>query len=728
MTWKSFLWTVVAAGLLVARPASAADGAQQVVVPTTERGDVSETFFGETIADPYRWLEADVRESTDVADWVAAQAAATERYLDALPMRADIAARMTALWNTERFGVPVRRKDRYFFRRNSGLQNQDVLYVQQGLNGTPRVLIDPNSWSADGATALAEAEPSPDGRRVLYAVQDGGSDWRTLKVLDINTGRVLDDQIDWVKFSPLVWARDSSGFYYARYPAPQDGEAFQELNYNQALYFHKLGTPQSADRLVYARPDNPDHGFGADISDDGRTLVITVWKGTDDAYEVLVADLQDTEADPRLIVAGFRHDYSFIGAKGTQLFFRTNADAPRGRIVLLDLANAPPEAGPDALEWTEVVGEAEATLEGASLLGARLLATYLVDARNEVRRFRLDGRPDGIIELPGLGSVAGLEGDSQGIETFYAFTSFAAPPTIFRYVSTTGESSLFKAPELAFNPDDYVVRQVFYPSKDGTRIPMFISHRKDLDLTQPQPTLLYGYGGFNIALTPSFSVTRLTWMDMGGIYAVANLRGGGEYGKAWHDAGRRANKQNVFDDFIAAGEHLVREEITTPGQLAIMGGSNGGLLVGAVTNQRPDLFVAAVPIVGVMDMLRFNQFTAGRFWVDDYGDPAVEADFRVLRAYSPYHNIRGGADYPAVLVVTADTDDRVVPGHSFKYVARLQASATGDAPKLIRIETRAGHGAGKPTDKTIAEYSDIWAFVARHTRLAASRMAQGEER
>ena len=681
--------------------------------PTVAQAD---DFFGETVADPYRWLEEDVRESDRVAEWVAAQNAVTGTYLASLPGRAQIEERLKTLWDYEKFTLPLAKGGNFFFRRNDGLQNQFVLYVQDGPSGTPRVLLDPNGWSDDGATALSTYAPSPDGTMVAYLIQDGGSDWRTIRIVDVATGETQDDKIDWVKFSGVSWAKDGSGFYYSRYPQPEEGQEFQSLNVNQAVYFHAVGTDQSADTLVYARPDNPDHGFGAEVSSDGDTLIITVWVGTDEKYEVVTIDLTDPDAEPVALVTGFESDYSYIATADGKHYFRTDAYAPRSRVV------ATP-AGSDEAQWEEIVPQYKSVLTGVSLVGGKLVLNYLDDVKTAIRLHGLDGEALGEVDLPGVGSAGGFNGEPGDVETFYAFESFNQPPTIYSYDMETGEQSVFKQAEVAFNPDDYVVEQKFYTSKDGTRVPMFITYRKDLDRDFAAPALLYGYGGFNISLEPGFSVTRLAWMEMGGILAVANLRGGGEYGKDWHNAGRLQNKQNVFDDFIAAGEFLIDEGYTSREQLGIQGGSNGGLLVGAVTNQRPDLFAAALPAVGVMDMLRFNQFTAGRFWTDDYGDPANEEDFRNLYAYSPYHNIQDGVDYPAVLVTTADTDDRVVPGHSFKYIAALQAADAGDEPHLIRIETRAGHGAGKPTDKIIEEYADLWAFLGFHTGLTTEARA-----
>ncbi|MEA1071946.1 prolyl oligopeptidase family serine peptidase [Sphingomonas sp. LY160] len=695
---------------LAAAEAAAAEPVQEsrITYPTTRRTDLVEPQFGVNVADPYRWLENDVRNDPEVRQWVTGQNEITNQYLASLPLRDAFKARMTELYDFERFGVPRKEGGRYFYSRNNGLQNQSVLYVRDTVNGEGRVLIDPNGWSADGATALAEWTPSDDGKLLAYAVQDGGTDWRSVKVLDVTTGQLRTDELKWLKFGGGVdWAKDGSGFYYSRFPEPEASQTFQATSLNQRVYFHKLGTPQSADRLVYATPEHPEYGHGATISEDGKWLVVTTSVGTDDRYEVTLIDLTKPNAKPRTLVKGFTNNYSYAGNQGNRFYFVTNDGAPKLKLVAMDVGQANPKP-------VTLIPEDQATLDGVSLVGGRIVASYLVDAKTEVRTYGMDGQLIRKVALPGIGTASGFGGDMKDRETFFAFTSFNRPTTIYRYDVDSGQASEWAAPKVAFNPDDYTVEQRFYASKDGTRVPMFIVRKAGT--SGPAPTLLYGYGGFNVSLTPSFSPTRLAWLEKGGVFALANLRGGGEYGKAWHDAGRLANKQNVFDDFIAAGEYLKAQGIAGSNQLAISGGSNGGLLVGAVVNQRPDLFAAASPAVGVMDMLRFDKFTAGRYWVDDYGYPNKEADFKAQYAYSPYHNIKGGRDYPAILVTTADTDDRVVPGHSFKYISALQAAeATGNKPHLIRIETRAGHGSGKPTTKIIEESADVYAFLAKWT-------------
>ena len=691
--------------LSLALPAAAFD------YPKAATVDQIDVLHGTRVADPYRWLENDVRTDSHVAEWVAAENAVTQAYLATLPRRAAIKARLTQLYNYERFTVPVERVGHVFFRRNSGLQNQSVLFVQDGANGTARPLLDPNGWSKDGATALAEWLPSDDGKHVAYAVQDGGTDWRTVRVLDVATGAPLPEMLEWVKFSQFAWKADGTGFYYARYPATAKGTDLRSEVFNHAIWFHRIGTPQASDTKVFATPDHPGWYNEAETSADGRWLVLRSSTGSDDRYEVRVSDLRAGKPAVTTLVAGLDHDWRFAGSKGSTLYFVTNAGAPRYRVVAFDGLAANPRT---------VVAEGTETIDKASVLGDRLIVTALKDATTQVRRYGLDGMPAGVVTLPGLGTAAGFDAGAGGARTYFQFASYTTPATIFRYDAATNAASVFRAPKAAFDPVNYVIEQRFFTSKDGTRVPMLVSHKRGL--APGAPTLLYGYGGFNINVLPGFRVDALDWMEMGGVFAVANIRGGGEYGAAWHDAGKAFKKQNVFDDFIAAGEYLIKSGITAPHGLAIQGGSNGGLLVGAVVNQRPDLFAAALPAVGVMDMLRFPLFTEGRTWTDDYGDPQDPKAFANLLAYSPYHNLHGGTAYPAIMVTTADTDDRVVPGHSFKYTARLQATDTGDKPHLIRIETRAGHGSGKPTSKIIDEVADEWAFIATWTGMAAPGM------
>lgn len=695
-------------------PAPAAAGPSAPVYPQTRTTDQRDAYqsasLGEVmIADPYRWLETDVRVSDEVAGWVRAQQEVTNAYLDALPGRARIAQRLTELWNYERYDVPSERAGRYFFTRNDGLQNQSVLMVQEGLDADARALIDPNTWSQDGTTALAGSVASSDGARLAYLVQEGGSDWRTIRVIDVDSGVELEDEVRWVKFSPLSWAKDGSGFFYSRYPEPAAGEEFTSLNLNQAIYFHALGTDQSEDRLIIADPETPETSWRGSVSDDGRYLVINPSQGTD-GNGVWILDLETAGAEPVEIFAGFANNHDYVGNTGETFFFLTDLDAPNQRIVALELSD--PSARRD------IIAEGAFPITSASHVGGHLIVQTMRDAASAVSVHALDGALVREVELPGLGVASGFSGRPESPETFYSFSSFNQPGAIYRYDVATGESTVFRAPELTFDPEDYVVSQVSFPSTGGVQVPMFIVHHRDVTPDGARPTLLFGYGGFNIPMRPGFDVRRLQWMEMGGVFALANIRGGSEYGRDWHDGGRLANKQNVFDDFINAAEHLIDMGWTSPDHLAIEGRSNGGLLVGAVSNQRPDLFAAGLPGVGVMDMLRFNQFTAGRFWVSDYGSPQDPDMFDVLYAYSPLHTIPEGEGYPATLITTADTDDRVVPGHSFKFAAALQAADTGDAPTLIRIETSAGHGAGTPVSKLIEETADKWAFIAFHTGLA----------
>ncbi|HYU95764.1 MAG TPA: prolyl oligopeptidase family serine peptidase [Sphingomicrobium sp.] len=682
--------------------------APTIAYPPTKRVDLVETEFGTPVADPYRWLENDVRNDPQVRAWVDAQNGVTNAFLARLPGRETLEKRITELYDYERFAAPEKKGRHYFYTHNSGLQNQAVLFVRDSVDGAGRVLIDPNPWSKDGATALAEWEPNEQGTKLLYAIQDGGTDWRTLKVRNVATGKDLADEVKWVKFSNLSWAKDGSGFYYSRFPAPKSDATYQSLNEHQNIYFHKLGSRQAADRLVFSTPKRPDLNNAGQVSDDGRWLIVYSSSGTDSRYEINLVDLKNPKAKPRVLIPGFDNNWGYVGNRGSTFYFLTDKGAPRQKIVSLNVAAAKPVP-------RTIVAEDAATLDSVSLVGGKLIANYLADAKTEVRVHTLAGTLVRKVELPGIGTAAGFNGRFEDPETFFAFTSFNRPTTIYRYDAATGQATVWAAPRLKFNPDDYAVEQRFYASKDGTRVPMFVVRKKTV--TGPAPTLLYGYGGFDISLTPAFSATRLAWLEKGGVYAVANLRGGGEYGKSWHDAGRLTHKQNVFDDFIAAGEYLKAQGITAPHGLAINGGSNGGLLIGAVVNQRPDLFDAASPAVGVMDMLRFDRFTAGRYWVDDYGYPNKEADFKTLLAYSPYHNLKPGVHYPPLLATTADTDDRVVPGHSFKYISELQAADPNGAPHLIRIETRAGHGSGKPTAKIIEEAADVYAFLAHFTGL-----------
>ena len=669
-----------------------------------------DTLHGVPVEDPYRWLED--ADSEETRAWVEAENAVTSSYLAAIPERDAIRGELERLWNYEKFGLPTREGDRYFYTRNDGLQNQSVLYVQDGIDGEPRALLDPNALAADGTIAIAGTSPSDDGNLLAYGLSSGGSDWREWKVRDVRTGEDLPDVLQWIKFSSVAWTPDNAGFFYSRYDAPAEGEALRGANYFPKIHYHRIGTEQAADPLVYHRPDQKEWTFGASVTEDGKYVGISIFRGTSRKSAFSYRELSAGTGNAPVVdlLTDFDAIYSFLGNEGPIFYFRTNLDAPRGRIISIDV-NSPQRAA-----WREVVPELDETLDAASLVGGRFVGTYLRDACSRVRVFELDGRPVRDVKLPGLGTASGFGGRKDRSETFFTFTSFTTPTSVFRHDVATGETKLFKAPKLDFDASLYETKQVFYSSKDGTRVPMFLVHKKGLKADGSHPTFLYGYGGFNVSLTPTFSVPNLVFVEMGGIYAQPNLRGGGEYGEKWHEAGMKANKQNVFNDFYAAAEWLVANKYTSRDKLGIGGGSNGGLLVGAAITQRPELFGAALPAVGVMDMLRFHKFTVGWGWVSDYGSPDEANDFHVLRAYSPLHNVKPGVDYPPTLITTGDHDDRVVPAHSYKFAAAMQA-AGGPRPALIRIETRAGHGAGKPTRKLIEETADKWAFLVRELHM-----------
>lgn len=677
--------------------------------PVTTRTNVVDLLHGERIEDPYRWLEDDNAPETKA--WVEAQNRVTFGFLERIPQRGAIKDRLTQLWNYERYSVPSKQGGRYFFARNDGLQNQAVLYVAESLDATPRVLLDPNTLAADGTVALSGSAVSEDGRFMAYGVAVAGSDWQEWRVRNVDTGNDLPDHIRWVKFSGASWTKDGRGFFYSRYDEPTAEQRLTRVNYFQKLYYHRLGTPQSEDVLVYHRPDQKEWGFSGNVTDDGRYLVITVSQGTDPKNRVFYKDLQTPDAPVVELLNDFDASYNFVDNDGPVFWFHTDLAAPRGRVIAID-TRAPARAN-----WRELIPQAAETIQGVSTLNQQFFVNYLQDAHTQVKVFDLAGRLVREVELPGLGTAGGFGGKRTDTETFFSFTSFTTPAVIYRYDAASGASTVFRRPQVAFDPARYETRQVFYRSKDGTRVPLFISHKKGLRLNGRNPTLLYGYGGFNISLTPGFSVANLVWMEMGGVYAQPNLRGGGEYGEEWHQAGTKLRKQNVFDDFLAAAEWLIAHRYTSRRHLAIAGGSNGGLLVGACMTQRPELFAAALPAVGVLDMLRFHKFTIGWAWTSDYGSPDDPEEFAALHAYSPYHNLKPGVRYPATLITTADHDDRVVPAHSFKFAARLQEYHAGGPPVLIRIETKAGHGAGKPTAKLIEEAADRLAFLAAILRV-----------
>ena len=687
---------------------------ERLQYPETRATNQVDVLHSVTVADPYRWLEDD--NSAETKAWVEAQNKVTFGFLEKNPQRSTIKQRLTKLWNYERYGIPFKEGGRYFYSKNDGLQNQSVYYTLPTLNAEAKVLLDPNKLSTDGTVALSGLTPSHDGNLLAYGLSGAGSDWQEWKVRDVRTGQDLSDHLKWVKFSDASWTKDAKGFYYSRYDEPTEAEKLTRVNYFHKLYYHRLGTPQSEDKLAYHRPDHKDWGFGGEVTDDGRYLVISASQGTAPQNRVFYQDLTKPGSSVVELLTDFDALYEFIDNDGPVFWFRTDLNASRGRVIAIDITK------PERANWRELIPQSAETLTGVNVLNDSFVCTYLKDARSQVKVYSLDGKFSHEVALPGIGSVGGFGGKRKDTEAFYSFTSYTMPGTIYRYDLVKRSSEVFRAPKVDFNSADYETKQIFYASKDGTRVPMFITHKRGLKLDGNNPTLLYGYGGFNISITPSFSVANLVWMEMGGVYAVPNLRGGGEYGEDWHQGGMKLKKQNVFDDFIAAAEWLIENNYTSPKKLAISGGSNGGLLVGACMTQRPDLFGACLPAVGVMDMLRFHKFTIGWAWTSDYGSPDNADEFKALHAYSPLHNIRPGTKYPATMVTTADHDDRVVPAHSFKFAAALQAAQAGTAPTLIRIETKAGHGAGKPTSKIIEEAADKMAFLIKVLGVATPAM------
>jgi prolyl oligopeptidase len=681
--------------------------------PTTHQVDQVDDYHGTKVSDPYRWLE-DV-DSPATHEWIRHQNELTFSLLKKIPARDSIREQLTKLWDFKKASSPYKKGGRYFQFMNSGLQNQDVLYVYESLNDEPRILLDPNTLSNDGTTALNNWSVSHDGKWLAYAISSSGSDWQTWYIRNVDDGKDLPESLEWSKFSGATWLKDNSGFFYAPFPTPSEGETYQEANYNQKLFFHRLGTPQSEDQLIYERTDHPEWGFGTDLSDDGQYLLIYVSQGTDSRNRLFYKDLKNNSSVIE-ILANLEAMYTFIGNDGSLFYFFTNLDAPHGRIIAIETTD------PEKKNWITLIPETDSVLQSAQIINNQFVLIYMKDAHDVIQLFHLDGRPSGEVNLPTLGSVTvayvpSLHGERKDSEMFYAFHSFIHPLTIYAYDFLSGKNRVIFEPPIKFDFSKYETEQVFVSSKDGTNIPMFLIHKKKFLKDGTNPTILYGYGGFNLAQTPSFAVHRLVWMELGGVLAVANLRGGSEYGEEWHRAGMLDTKQNVFDDFIACAEWLIQEKITNTPHLAIEGRSNGGLLVGACMTQRPELFGAALPAVGVMDMLRFHKFTIGWAWVSDYGSADDPDQFKTLLAYSPLHNLKPGTKYPATFITTADHDDRVVPGHSFKFAAALQACQTGDAPTLIRIQTRAGHGMGKPTSIWIEEYSDIYAFLVYALRL-----------
>lgn len=669
--------------------------------PIAPKADIIDEYHGVKIADPYRWLEEPNSEATQ--KWIQEENEVTFSYLEEIKAREQIKKRLTEIWDYEKYGVPFKEGDRYFYYKNDGLQNQNVLYTLTDLNDEPKVLLDPNTWSEDGTTALSGIAISKDGKLLAYGISVGGSDWQEWRIFNIETGQYYSEVLQWIKFYQPTFAPDNKGLFYSRYETPKKRE-LEEVNYLHKVYYHRLDTPQSEDVLIYEKPEKKEWSFAVGVTEDKRYLIITVWQSTERKNLVLYQDLTIPKSPIVELISQFEAEYSFIDNDGNVFWFSTDLDAPRKRVISIDIKTG---------DRREIIPQGEEILQGVNTLNNQFVTFYLKDVSSQVRIFNLDGSRVRDVLLPGIGSVGGFAGKRQDTETFYSFTSFTTPPTIYRYDFLSGEGSIYRQPKVGFNPDKYDTQQIFYQSKDGTKVPMFISYKKGIKLDGNNPTILYGYGGFNISITPSFSISRFAWMEMGGIYAIANIRGGGEYGEEWHQAGIKEKKQNVFDDFIAAAEWLIENNYTTSKKLAIIGVSNGGLLVGTCLSQRPDLFGAALPGVGVMDMLRFHKFTIGWAWTADFGSPENPEEFKALLAYSPLHNLKEGTSYPATLITTADRDDRVVPAHSFKFAAALQNAHVGNNPVLIRIETKAGHGGGKPTAKIIEEIADQFAFLVK---------------
>jgi prolyl oligopeptidase len=687
--------------------------AQQLQYPASKKGDVVDDYYGTSIADPYRWMES--LGSTETVAWIQAQNAVTKGYLDKLEYRETLRKRITELWDYPKVSLPYREGGRIFYRRNSGLQKQAPLYMRRSLSGAPRIVIDPNKLSPDGSTALVGYAAAPDGKLLVYALSEGGADWQTLRVRDLTALRDLRDSVRWVRFSGVEWTNDGKGFFYSRYPEPPKGKKLEAALTGHALYYHRVGTPQSQDQLIYQRKDIPKWLSIGDVSEDGRYLVITFTRGADPRNRLYVKALGDPKepsigAPVKPLIEDDEAEYTYIGNAGTTFYIRTDKGAPNRKVIAVDVRDPAPE------KWQTIIPESKNAIENLSMTGGRIAVQYLVDVKSEVKLFDLKGNATETIALPGVGSVFGLSGRFDTPELFYSYTSPLYPTTVFRYDRLTKQSTPFEAAGSKFDVEGYETKQLWATSKDGTRIPYFVTARKGLALDRTNPTLLYGYGGFAISETPYYRPDVPAWLELGGVYVTANMRGGGEYGESWHKAGMLDKKQNVFDDFIAVAEALAREGYTSPEHLAILGGSNGGLLVGAAMTQRPELFAVALPAVGVLDMLRYDKFTGGALWVSEYGSPADTAAFKYLRAYSPLHNVKSGTCYPATMVTTSDHDDRVVPSHSYKYAAAVQEAQGCDKPILLRVETMTSHGY-RPTDKRIAELADQWAFAIANTRM-----------
>lgn len=686
--------------MISCKPASEPATSEKFTYPITAKSDQVDDYFGVKVSDPYRWLENDTAE--DVKKWVTEENKVTFGYLEKIPFRNKIKERLTDIFNYPKYSNPFRAGEYYFFSKNDGLQNQSVIYYQKGLDGKPEVFLDPNTMSSDGTAAVSLLGFSKDKKYVAYAINQSGSDWQTIYVMEVATKKLMSDKLEWVKFSGASWK--NNGFYYARYDAPPKGKEFSQKNEYHKIYYHRLGDTQDKDVLVYENKDKPLRYYGASVTEDERFLIIYVSEGTD-GTEMYYKDLQSNQKDFGLLFAGFQDNYTVINNIGDKLLVQTDAGAPNQRVILVDPKN------PKKENWKDVIPEKPELLESAATGGGKLFVSYLKDVTTHVYQYSLEGNLEHEIALPALGTAFGFSGDKEDALIFYTFTSFTYPPTIYKYDIASGKSDIWQKSDVKFNPEEYETKQVFYNSKDGTKVPMFLVYKKGIKLDGNNPTLLYGYGGFNISLTPSFSTSRLILLENGGIFAMANIRGGGEYGEKWHNEGKLLKKQNVFDDFIAAAEYLIKEKYTSSAKLAIQGGSNGGLLVGACMLQRPDLYRVAFPAVGVMDMLRYHKFTVGWGWAVEYGSSDSLENFKNLYAYSPLHNIKEGVEYPATMVTTADHDDRVVPAHSFKFIATLQERYKGNRPQLIRIDVKAGHGAGKPTSKIIEEQADIWSFM-----------------
>lgn len=668
--------------------------------PLTKKDDVKDNYFGTIVPDPYRWLENDTASA--VKEWVKEENKVTFSYLDKIPYREKIKARLEKLWNYPKYSAPFKAGKNYFFFKNDGLQNQAVLYIQDGLNAKPEVFLDPNNLSKDGTVSLSAYAPSKDGKYFAYGTASGGSDWNEFHVMDVATKKVLSDELKWIKFSGIAWFKD--GFFYSRYPTPAKGEELTSKNEFHKVYYHKLGTEQSSDSLIYENLSQPKLTVGAQTTEDERFLILYLSTGTSN-NALYVQNLEKPGSRVLKVIDNYDHNYSIVDNIGDKLLVLTDKNAPKYRLVLIDPEN------PGETNWQTIIPEKNDVLQSVSVIGGKLVAIYMKDASNRMFMYNLSGNNEEEIKLPVLGTIESLSGKRNDNIAFYDFTSFTFPPTIYELNVNDNTSTIFRKPEINFNFDNYITKQVFYNSKDGAKVPMFIVYKKGLKRNGNNPAFLYAYGGFDISINPAFSITRLIFLENGGVLAIPNIRGGGEYGEAWHKAGMLGKKQNVFDDFIAAAKYLIKEKYTSSQRLAINGASNGGMLIGAVTNQKPDLFRVAIPQVGVQDMLRFQKFTIGWAWVNEYGSSDDSAQFQYLYKYSPLQNIRLGVNYPAIMATTADHDDRVVPAHSFKYIATLQDKYKGNNPILIRIETRAGHGAGKPTSKIIDEWTDIWSFI-----------------